>query len=283
MKTKNRFKILTTLASLGLLLTACQSSNESIDAQVSAAKINNADVELETEVNNLTDDISFMVDQTYTNEEFANKLETANGERYLPECAVVTKVITDTSKDIIIDFGEACILRNGNTVSGKILMHYINDKTAMTKSITVSFDNFYNNLRKIEGGHSVLRERSNANGNPQSTNTENLMITWPDGTFASKNGTEIHELIAGSDTHTWGDDVFSITGNWTFTRKDGSLHSVTITTPLRKELTCRFIVSGIETLEKDGQTAILDFGDGTCDDLGTISKDGVTETIHLKK
>jgi|FLOH01.1.fsa_nt_gi hypothetical protein len=283
MKTQNTIKFLAVTFLLGIVFTSCQSSEGDVVAQDVVEQFSAVQVQTETEVDNITEDVSSIIDQTFADQEYANKSEENHTNRYLPDCATVTKVITGNSKDVTIDFGDACELRNGNIVSGKIVMHYSNDKTALTKMIDVSFDNFYNNDKKIEGGHSVLKERVNANGNPQSTFTFNVNVTWSDGATASKSGTKIKELIEGNDTPAWGDNVFSISGNWAFTRKDGTVHTSTITTPLRKELACRFIVSGVVTFQKDGQTAVLDYGDGTCDDLGTLTKDGVTETIHLKK
>lgn len=283
MKTQNTYGIFTALFTASILLTACQSDNSNIVGQELEEQITVAQVALETEVDNVTEDVTIIVDQTIDAIEFSNKTLTPRGDRYLPGCATVTKVITDTTKEITIDFGEACELRNGNIVSGKIIMNYVKDSTAMTRSVNVTFDNFYNNDKKIEGSYTSFKEHSNVNGNPQSTNTIDFTIIWSDGTFASKSGTKIKELIEGKDTRAWGDNVFSITGNWQFTRKDGSVHQSTITTPLRKELSCRFIVSGVISIQKDGQAAILDFGDGTCDDLGELTKGGVTETIHLKK
>ncbi|MFK5890118.1 MAG: hypothetical protein QM486_05245 [Flavobacteriaceae bacterium] len=282
MKTQKMLNFFSTLFTAGILLTACQSGSGDVVSQETANQFTVDQVALETEVDNATEDVTVIVDQTYNDVEFANKTATPH-ERYLPDCATVTKDVTDTTKDITIDFGEACELRNGNTVSGIIMMHWVKDPTALTISIEVTFDNLFVNDKHIEGGYTVLRERSNNNGNPQSTHTFDVTVTWPDNSVASKNGTRTKELIEGQDTRAWGDNVFSITGNWNFTRKDGTVHVATITTPLRKELSCRFIVSGVIAFQKDDQAAVLDFGDGTCDDLGEVTKDGVTETIHLRK
>lgn len=282
MKTQNTLKFFSTLFTAGVLLTACQSGSGDVVSQETANQFTVDQVALETEVDNVTEDVTVIVDQTYNDVEFANKTATPH-ERYLPDCATVTKNVTDTTKDITIDFGEACELRNGNTVSGIIMMHWVKDPTALTISIEVTFDNLFVNDKHIEGGYTVLREHSNNNGNLQSTHTFDVTVTWPDNSVASKNGTRTKELIEGQDTRAWGDNVFSITGNWNFTRKDGTVHVATITTPLRKELSCRFIVSGVIAFQKDDQAAVLDFGDGTCDDLGEVTKDGVTETIHLRK
>ncbi len=284
MKLQNKLQIFGAVLGIGLLLASCQKSGTDVVSQETQQdQLAATAIETETEVDNVTDDVSVIVDQTYNNEEFANKSATLPRERYLPDCATVTKVITDTTKDITIDFGDSCVLRNGNTVSGKILIHYEIDKTALTKTVDVSFDNFYNNRRKIEGGFTILKERQNQNGNPQSTNTFNITVTWPDNSTAHKEGTKIRELIEGGDTFAWGDDVFEITGHWNFTRKDGTVHVATITTPLRRELSCRFIVSGVIALQKNDQATVLDFGDGTCDDLALLTKNGETTEIHLRK
>jgi len=284
MKLQNKLQIFGAILGIGLLLSACQNSGADVVSQETQQnQLTTTAIETETEVDNVTDDVSVMVDQTYNNEEFANKSATSPANRYLPDCATITRVVTNTTKDITIDFGDSCVLRNGNTVSGKILIHYEINKTALTKTVEVSFDNFYNNRRKIEGGFTVVKERQNQNGNPQSTNTFNITVTWPDNSTAHKEGTKTRELIEGGDTFTWGDDVFKITGHWNFTRKDGTVHVATITTPLRRELSCRFIVSGVIALQKNDQAAVLDFGDGTCDDLALLTKDGVTTEIHLRK
>jgi len=282
MKTQNTLKFFSGLFTAGILLTACQTSNDEVVSQETTNQITAAQVTLETEVDNTTEDVTVIVDQTFNEVQFSNKTATPH-DRYLPDCATVTKDVTDTTKDITIDFGSACELRNGKTISGKVMMHWVKDSTALTVTIDVTFDNLFINDKHIEGGYSVLREHSNSNGNPQSTHTFNTTITWPDNSVASKQGSRTKELIEGQDTRAWGDDVMSITGNWSFTRKDGTVHLATITTPLRREMSCRFIVSGVIALQKDNQAAVLDFGDGTCDDLGELTKDGTTETIHLKR
>jgi len=283
MKLQKKLQIFGAILSIGLFMTSCQKSGTDVVSLEAQGQLTTTAVESETEVDNVTDDVTTIVDQTYDNVEYSNKSATSIADRFLPECAIVTVVINDKTKDITIDFGDSCELRNGNTVSGKILLHYEIDKITLTKLITVSFDNFYNNQRKIEGDLSVMRERQNENGNPQSTITFNITVTWPDDSTAHKEGTKTHELIEGGDTATWGDNVYEITGNWNFTKKDGTVLVATITTPLRRELACRFIVSGVIALQKNDQAAVLDFGDGTCDDLAMLTKGDVTTEIHLRK
>ena len=203
-------------------------------------------------------------------------------DRYLPDCVTITVVIVQNMKTVTLDFGEGCELRNGNFVSGKIIMTYERDPEAASKMITYSFEDFYFNRKNVEGGGSILRERSNENGNPQSTKTFDVTVTWPDGLFASKVGKKVREMIEGQSTSAWGDNVFLITGNWTFTRRNGIVLSAKIIKELRRELACKFLVSGTIELSKNLDTAILDYGDGECDDLATVSiNGGERREIHL--
>ena len=44
-----------------------------------------------------------------------------------------------------------------------------------------------------------------------------------------------------------------------------------------------FPVKGVVTIVKNDAEATLDYGNGDCDDLATITKNGVAKEIHLKK
>ena len=91
-------------------------------------------------------------------------------------------------------------------------------------------------------------------------------------------------MIEGSDTRTWSDNVYLITGHWTTTRKNGTVVSAEIVTPLRRELACRFLVSGTIDLTKNDSHGILDFGDGECDNMATLTlDDGTVIEITLPK
>lgn len=57
-----------------------------------------------------------------------------------------------------------------------------------------------------------------------------------------------------------------------------------ITNPLVKIEDCDYIVSGTIEFQQNGETiAVIDYGDGECDDIATVTKDGETFDISLKK
>ncbi|MDY7395666.1 hypothetical protein UMM65_10465 [Aureibaculum sp. 2210JD6-5] len=263
-----------------ILFVGCD-KGETIQDDASLEEIDLKTAETEAVIDEVSDETSVIIEEAYQTVETPTTKSTAL-ERYIPDCVTITKVITQNMKTVTVDFGEGCELRNGNFVSGAIIMEYEKDPEAATKMISYSFRDFYFNRKHVEGGGSILRERMNDNGNPQSTKTFDVTVTWPDDSFAKKEGTKMREMIEGQGTKAWGDNVFLITGNWKFTKKNGTVLSATVTEPLRRELACKFLVSGVIELSKNENNALLNYGDGSCDDLATISINGGEEReIHL--
>ncbi len=266
---------------LGLVLTGCNDNNE-IQEELKSEVIDVKTTETQAEVDNISEDVNVIIEETYLNEEFSDLRKTQTiKDRYLPDCVTITVVLVQNMKTTTIDFGDGCELRNGNFVSGTIILNYERDPEAATRIISYTFEDFYFNYKNVAGGGTILRERSNENGNPQSTKTFEITVTWPDESFASKEGVKVREWIEGVGTGTWGDNVFLITGNGTFTKKDETILSAEVIEPLRRELACKFLVSGIVNLTKNENTAVLNYGNGDCDDLAIVTINGEEHEIHL--
>lgn len=279
---KQKFKVgMIALVLLGLVLTGCNDNSE-IQEELKSEVIDVKTAETQAEVDIVSEGVSVIIEETYLNEEFYDLRKTQTiKNRYLPDCVTITTVLVQNNKTVTIDFGDGCELRNENFVSGKIILNYERDPESATRMISYAFENFYFNYKNVAGGGTILRERSNENGNPQSTKTFDIIVTWSDESFASKEGVKVREWIEGVGSGTWGDNVFLITGDGTFTKKDGTVLSVNVIEPLRRELACKFLVSGIVNLTKNENMAILNYGDGECDDLAIITINGQDHEIHL--
>ncbi len=266
---------------LTLLFTGCQEQNEFEDPAV--ARLNENLAIEQTEIDNTSEGINALIDNayTYTQTPEAGK-STYDKDTYLPACVSVTKTFEGNTKKVIIDFGEGCTTRNDNNVSGKIIMEFTFGLTDRSVSINYSFEDFFFNGKKIEGSINKVKIRLNDNGNPQATITKNIKIIWDDGSFVNVTGERIREWIEGFENRIWSDNVFLITGKWTITRKDGSVREAVITKPLKREMSCKFLVSGVIEIRKDNNMIKLDYGDGTCDDLAIVNINGTEKEIHIK-
>ena len=274
--TKHMIMMVTVFA---LVFTGC-SDNESVE--VEAQEQDYSEVVLSAEIDEASetmDDISLDVYEAQESNETGRML---GGFFPLPDCVTVTVVAEQNSREITIDFGtEGCELR-GHTLKGKIILSYTRNTEAQEVLITKTLEGFYFNDKNILGGKSILRQHSNDNGNPQFTKTVDITVVWPDGTEASRVGTKIREWIVGHGSGIWSDNVFEITGNWYSAFRNGNTHTYEVIIPLRREVICRYFVSGSIDAERTSFSGVFDYGEGNCDNQATFTfDDGTVKDIIL--
>ncbi len=243
-----------------------------------------AELKASDEAELISEEILNIAEDVYIADEVLSTSKFSYNSDFLPNCVSITTVITSNTKERTIDFGEGCELPNGNVLSGIIFLSYSKDMEQAMNTLSLSLENFTFNGVAIEGGASIVRMRANENGNPQSDADANYAATWPNGDTASFTGNRTREWIEGVGTGFWGDNVYLISGKGTFTGPQGNVFMKETVTPLRRELSCRFIVSGVLNISRNEATASLDFGDGSCDAKGLLTyPDGTTEEIFLRR
>jgi hypothetical protein len=90
------------------------------------------------------------------------------------------------------------------------------------------------------------------------------------------------ELIEGGDTFVFADDVWSVTGSGSGVNLDGNVSTMEITSPLIYHNGCFYPVSGAVEIVTDRQdTKVIDYGNGECDNIITLTEGDVTETIEI--
>ena len=243
-----------------------------------------AELKVSDETDLIAEDVINIGEEVYATDEITVTSKANYLSDFLPDCVTITTVITSTSKEKTIDFGEGCELPNGNVLSGIIYLSYLKDMDLATKTLSMSLENFTFNGVAVEGSASIVRTRSNDSGNPQSDAEASFSGNWPDGTSANFTANRTREWIEGYGSGYWADNVFLISGKGTYTGKMGNVFMKETIVPLRRELACRFIVSGILEISRNDATASLDFGDGTCDAKGILTHpNGESEEIFLRR
>ncbi|MCF6295447.1 MAG: hypothetical protein L3J25_07135 [Flavobacteriaceae bacterium] len=266
--TRNMFMVLTVFA---LTFLGC-SNNEAIEIDEQEFEKDYSEIVLSSEIDESSeaiDDIAIDVFETQQEGEFSRNPPNYN----VPDCVTITVVIEQDFREITIDFGtEGCLIR-GNVLKGKIILSFEANPEAQEILITKTLEDFYFNNKNIIGGKTILKERSNENGNPQFTKTVDITVVWPNGAEASRVGTKVREWIEGHGSGYWSDNVFEITGNWTSTFRNGNSHSYEVIIPLRREVICYYFVSGSIDIERTHFSGVLDYGDGDCDNQATFTND----------
>ncbi|MGB0896144.1 MAG: hypothetical protein ACPGU9_03000 [Flavobacteriaceae bacterium] len=250
-----------------IIFTSCNNDNTILPT---AGDYNPQEFSKSEEANKIAEEINSIVTKDY--EEDAENRRTTSNNPYLPDCVTRTYTSNGTDHTVEFDFGStACVMPNGNAITGKIRYTYTGDILADTKVITYTLIDFTFNSIEVEGSDLIDHIRSNTNGNPQSTIHVDLTLTWPSGLVGERTGTILREWIEGSDSLLdWTDDVFLVSGNWSTTFDNGNTYSANIISDLRRELTCWYFVSGVIDFNYNGLLFTGDYGEGTCDNNATL-------------
>jgi hypothetical protein len=187
-------------------------------------------------------------------------------------------------KTITIDYGTGCSGFNGSTRSGKIIITVTDRRNVLNSIRTVTFDNYFFNLIKIEGTKELKNLGLNDNQNMViSDNLTGGKLTLPDGKTIERSFEHQREWIAGWGTKNIWDDECLITGTATGKGINGREYTNTILTALHWKRVCEFLVSGTIKFERSGvDPVVLDYGTGDCDDIATLTTGDQTKTIKLK-
>lgn len=200
-------------------------------------------------------------------------------------CAVVTVTGSFPAKNISIDFGTGCTNGFGVTRKG-IINIVLTDSLRKSGSVaTVTFNNYYINGFKKEGTITWTNTTVVGSGIPSwNRKVANGKITAPTGDFWLHSADINIAMTAGANTpNNLTDDIFSINGSRTVTNPAGKTRTSTTLTALQKKAACSNIDQGTLQVQGPSHTAVIDFGNGTCDNLATISIDGRTpRTIILR-
>ncbi|MDP2336826.1 MAG: hypothetical protein Q8N05_10330 [Bacteroidota bacterium] len=179
--------------------------------------------------------------------------------------------------------GGTCTLFSGNIKVGKIHVS-LSDFWKNEGSLkTVTFEDYYFNGNKMEGVKTILNTGLNEKGDLTFTKTvSDASLTYPDGSFISWECKKYSELIAGGSTIVFADDVWSVTGSGTGVNLDSKKYTLTITSPLIYKNGCFYPVSGVVEINTEGvDKQTIDYGNGECDNIVTITVGGVSQEVKL--
>jgi len=182
-------------------------------------------------------------------------------------------------KTIVIDYGDSTVLANGRVLSGTITITISAPMFTDGSTRTVAFENFSVDSIGIDG--TLTRVYTGDGVTEQAFScTSDLTFTMPDGSTIQRISDKTRTWVAGLDTELDPtDDVIEITGSVQIIDSDGNEYSYVITSPLVKTGDCRFITEGEITYSQNSEVfAVVDYGDGTCDNVVTVTtSDGTTE------
>jgi hypothetical protein len=281
-------KLLITTMVFSLFIISCSKDKEEEKITITAEE-----AAINTQLDIMNDDLSKIVEDNLTEEDGIKAKSFVDINKYTPFCAVITRVPeygstinVGTTITKTIDFGTGCDLENGNTVKGKLIISFKYNPDEASKTINYTFDKFYHNAVQLNGSKTFTRvmgkSPANASIHPIVTMNLDITATFPNGNVHTRVGQRVREIISGYDTAILSDNVYQVTGSWTTTFPNAAIKKSTIISPLVIKLNCPNIVQGVISFERDGKTATLDYGIGTCDKLAIFTINGKIFNINLR-
>lgn len=276
MKRLNVTLALIAFFTLGIIVSSCN-KDENIQTEDTSISQKN------TLAEGIFESVSDIADEAY-DMSTGNLKSTEWNRLFLSACATISLDTTVMPRVLTIDFGdENCLCLDGRYRRGKILVTFNGRYRHPGTVITTGFDEFYVNDNKIEGSKVVTNMGPNGNGNIYFTiEIVGVIYLADNGGVLSWNSSREREWIQGFNTGNPWDDIYLITGTADGVMPLGFTWECEIMTALRVELACRFIVSGtIEIRPENKPVRLLDYGNGDCDNIATVTINGVTYTIQL--
>ncbi len=260
------------LVTIGFYFTSCK--KDALDSDYSSAK----DDALAQQI---FDNINQMSDEAYTTKTTGTK----TGGGIIGSCATLTLDTISIPHVLTIDFGATnCLCSDNKTRRGIITFSFSGHYRDSGSYHSTTFTNYFVNDNQVLGTRTRVNNGKNNAGNYTITYTvSNASIILANNAGTINWACNITtEWIAGHNTPTWIDDVYLITGSSNGTRLNGTAYTKTITTPLKKEMICPNIVSGVVDIVRSNKpTLTIDFGSGTCDNNATVTVNGVSYTIYI--
>lgn len=247
----------------------------------------------EAQVASINDEVLSSVDQYAQEFENQNYQKVLGAEKVKAENAADSVIVTVDNSDpkvfpkvITLDFGEGFTGRRGNVLRGKIIVTISNRMALAGSTRTITYEDFYVNDNKVEGTKTVTNNGLNDKSQPSMTVTANDTITRTDGKVVTWNSSRTRTRTDDNGTpRVYWDDTFTITGSSSGVNARGVAYSMTIddTNPLIMVGGWPFFVKGTVIMETESRTSVMDYGDGTKDRIATLTINGVTKEITLKR
>lgn len=257
-----------------VFMNACKEDDESTNMGEQIA-------EEEAAMDEMTNLIDGQIDASVGNDQ-----ESTNALAIKSASTVTYPIITVTFPNetlwprvITLDYGtENTTFTAGNglyakeyDLRGKIIVTKTGPHYATGSNWDLTFDGFYINDNSIVGSQTYTNRGLNDSQNWEFIWESNLKLTTPENEWVERDVIKTREMTAGASTpaYIW-DDEFTISGTASGTNSKGWSYNHALANVVTKRA-CRFPVSGTVTITNNAATYVMNYGNGECDALATIT------------
>ncbi|MBT3382433.1 MAG: hypothetical protein HN778_12345 [Prolixibacteraceae bacterium] len=185
-------------------------------------------------------------------------------------------------KTITLDYGDSTVLRTGRVLSGVITVEISGPRFSPDYNRMVTYTDFGVDSLLINGNSLVTFDKDE---DVFRTITSDFSFLLANGMTVDRTSERVWEWIEGMETEEdQNDDVIQITGFSNAETSEGDVYRKEIVEPLIRMRDCHFIVQGIVEITLNGELiSSLDYGNGDCNNIAILTKDGETYEVDLAK
>ncbi|MFN5168626.1 MAG: hypothetical protein ACK5DD_03320 [Cyclobacteriaceae bacterium] len=294
----NKISLFRTAAYLGCLSLGLLSSCSEDPFELSSSDAENVSNEAITEA--YLEDVDDMSALAVAAEpgSLSGSREASNGRGEKPDdsrftCATVTLEFANDNTQlnphgfITIDFGAGCTDPRGNVRKGKIVVEFLKRRFSLGSKIVTELQGYSVNGISIEGVRTVTNVTESLAAPKFNITLTGGKVTWPDGTFATRETNHFRTWVRNINPML---DEIRVYGAAAGSNRRGKIYQVEVSSddPLVYKRECALsarifmAVSGTRKLTADGKLISIDYGDGACDRLVTITINGRSREIEVK-
>ncbi|MEM6643372.1 MAG: hypothetical protein AAF616_10360 [Bacteroidota bacterium] len=247
-----------------LLFSACSEDGDSAITSLSQ----DFDLEAEATIESNFEDVDAVVNAGIEAQSTAGRIV----EDELLDGADITH---DKENNIItIDFGTGVEGPAGRVRKGAIVITYSDLRWTPGAFREVTFQDFSIDDVLVEGTRKLENTTASTDDSPEFTVTlTGGKLTFPDSTTATRTVNKVRTWTRAANPR---NDEVTVDGTASGSRRDGASYSVEIVEPILYKRDCRRLrvfvpVAGIKQITAGENVAVLDYGDGTCDNLATLT------------
>lgn len=260
----NTKRFLVTSASALVLFSCSDEAEELINEFEEEQKVNKTELKTIIDTDSVSSIADDLVSELYQNDKAGKSAKTED------TCHVVD--YNDTGFVVLFDNCE----ENDEVLNGSISVVYGEENGAY--AFVVTYDDLMVGDFVVDGTRSF--KFNNTEGQEISWTVDSkLDVEMEDGSMVAEEGVKTLGFVFGDE---FGSGYITLEGEWIL-KADGNTYIVDITDIMEADFGCEHFGKGIMALSKNGLEVTVDFGDGSCDDIATLTyPDSTEEEISLK-
>lgn len=237
----------------------------------------------ETQAEETLADIDLIVDEALDLNLGQLKSASIDNSVFLNDCPVITINKNASPQEMTIDFGTSCTGKDGKIRSGKIIVSS-GSFTTFPSVREKSFDNYYVDGKKIEGSIVKTISKDQENNIRTAVIQENITITFTDNEGSARRIANLTRQYQRGVLGSIDDNQVVSWGTVEFTRISGVkvTKTITVENPLIFKVACHHIVSGIVSFTSGNRNWSINYGNGDCDNLATLTIGDKTKEIRIR-